>query len=68
MRVAVDVAVSVVEDGRLIVRGKKGIVEVPVGIRFSLGSLVMRIGADGLLEGEGEVELGCGASRCWGLL
>lgn len=56
---------SVVGDGRRIVRGKNGIVEVPVGTSSSSVSLVIRTGPEGLLEGE--VELGGGASRWWGV-
>lgn len=64
MRVAVVVVVGPEsgEGGRWIVRGKNGMVEVPVGTRFSslLGS-AMWIGAEGLLDGDKGV--GGGASK-----
>lgn len=45
-------------------RGKKGMVDVPVGTRSSVESLVICVRAEGLLEGEeGD---GGGASRWMG--
>lgn len=62
----VGVASAIVgEGGRWMVRGKKGMVDVPVGTRSSLGSLVIWIEAEAVLEGvDGD---GGGPSRRMGL-